>query len=215
MNGMTNFSESTRSLVAFSLRNSTVLAQMEPDQWQVLGLSEPGAPGFGGFLGYNVQWDNAVIGLELNYSHTSLSAVAPDVPIGRWQFVSGQNNNVFLDASGSFHISDVATTRARFGWTFDNFMPYGTIGLAFGRADIALSTSVLDAVANGNVVVAQLLFTQSQAKSQTFIYGFSGGVGIEVALTQNIFGRADYEYMQWQRLWQITSGLQMLASASA
>jgi opacity protein-like surface antigen len=86
-------------------------------------------------------------------------------------------------------------------------MPYGTIGLAFGRADIALSTSVFDAVANGNVVVAQFLFTQSQAKSQAFIYGFSGGLGLEVALTPNIFGRADYEYIQWQRFWQIASGL--------
>ena len=51
----TNFSAATQPLVAFSLRNSTVLAQMNPDQWQVLGINEPGAPGCGGFIGYNVQ----------------------------------------------------------------------------------------------------------------------------------------------------------------
>src|SRR5271165_346614 len=32
-----DFSTATQPLVAYSLRNSTVLAQMSPDQWPVLG----------------------------------------------------------------------------------------------------------------------------------------------------------------------------------
>jgi outer membrane immunogenic protein len=209
---MINFSDSTQPLIAFALRNSTVLDQMNPDQWPVLGMNEPGAPGFGGFLGYNFQWDNAVIGLEFNYTHTSLSAVAPNFPIGRSQVVSGEINNVDIDASGSYHISDVATTRARFGWTIDNFMPYASIGLAFGRADMALSITGVDTLQDPktNAFVGQFVFSQSQSKNQAFIYGFSGGAGLEVALTQNIFGRADYEYIQWQRLWQIASGMHNL-----
>src|SRR5258708_32228880 len=63
-----NFIGTTQPMVSFLLRNSTVLAEMTPDQWQVLGTRDTGAAGFGGFLGYNVQWDNAIVGLELNYT---------------------------------------------------------------------------------------------------------------------------------------------------
>ena len=35
-----------------------------------MGSSTHGnATGFGGFVGYNSQWDDVVVGLELNYTH--------------------------------------------------------------------------------------------------------------------------------------------------
>jgi outer membrane immunogenic protein len=61
-----NFSGATQPLVAFSLRQSVLGAVATPDQWQVLGRRDAGAAGFGGFVGYNVQWDYAIIGVELN-----------------------------------------------------------------------------------------------------------------------------------------------------
>src|SRR5450631_3904447 len=48
-----DFSGATQPLVAFSLRVTTILDQMTPDQWAVLGSRSTGAAGFGGFLGYN------------------------------------------------------------------------------------------------------------------------------------------------------------------
>jgi outer membrane immunogenic protein len=203
-----NFSSATQPLIAFSLRNTTVLAQMNPDQWQVLGSRDTGAAGFGGFMGYNYQWDNAIIGVELNYTHASLDAVAPSFPLARRQTVSGLINDVSLDASGSVHISDFATTRGRFGWVIDNFMPYVTLGFAFGRADLALSTlvTVVESDPNPpNPVVAAFTFPNGQSKSGAYLYGYSGGAGLDFALTHNIFARAEYEYIQWYRFWQITS----------
>jgi opacity protein-like surface antigen len=208
-----DFSGATEPLVAFALRDTTILAQMTPDQWPVLGVSSTGAAGFGGFLGYNFQWDNAIIGLELNYTHTSLSAVAPISPIGPLeQFVSGEDTDVSLNANGSLHLSDFATTRARFGWAIDNFMPYATIGLAFGRADMAVAASadVTEFDPTTHLMVGHFSFGQSQSKTDAYLYGFSAGAGLEVALTNCLFARADYEYVNFQRLWQIATTMHNL-----
>jgi outer membrane immunogenic protein len=216
-----NFAGTTQPLVAFALRNSTVLAEMMPDQWQVLESRDTGAGGFGGFLGYNVQWDNAIVGLEFNYTHASLNAVAPSESLTRVQSVGGLINTVTLDASGSAHISDFATTRARLGWAIGNFMPYAALGLAFGRADLALSTVVTDIVSDPSIqvpnpnpppntvpkVVGVFVFPESHSKSGAYLYGFSGAGGLDFALTQNIFARAEYEYIQWQRFWLISSAM--------
>src|SRR5450830_694010 len=40
-------------------------------------------------------------------------------------------------SSASVAIHDIVTARARAGWTYDRFMPYGFAGLAVGRADVA------------------------------------------------------------------------------
>jgi hypothetical protein len=89
---------------------------------QGAGTSEPGASGFGDFVGYNFQWENVIMGLELNCSHASLNANAPSSPLTR-ALVGGIIESVTVNASGSLHISDFVTTRARFGWAIDNFLP--------------------------------------------------------------------------------------------
>jgi outer membrane immunogenic protein len=212
-----DFSGATQPLVAFSLRVTTILDQMQPDQWPVLGSRSTGAAGFGGFMGYNFQWDNAIIGLELNYTHSSLNAAAPSSSLARRQVVNGLIDDVTLDASGSLHVTDFATTRARFGWAIGNFMPYATLGLAFGRADESVSTNVSvvesDPKTNPPTVVGTFFFPNAQSKNGAYLYGYSGGIGLDFALTQNIFARADYEYIQWQRLWQIESGIHNFRAA--
>jgi outer membrane immunogenic protein len=219
-----DFSRATQPMVAFSLRNSTILAQMTPDQWQVLGKSDNGAGAFGGFVGYNFQWDNAVIGLELNYSHSSLDFASPSSSLAREQTVNGLIDDVNLDASGRMHISDFLTTRARLGWAIDHFLPYGAIGVAVGRADVALATVVSGTETDPNTpnpfpppatfpiprVVGVFSYSNSTAKSGAFMYGFSGAAGLDYAFTQNIFGRAEYEYIQWARFFSIAPSMHNL-----
>jgi opacity protein-like surface antigen len=223
----TNFTSATQPQVAFLLRNTTILAQMLPDQWPVLGTVGANAGGFGGFLGYNVQYDNAIIGLELNYTRASVNSPAPDSPLTRRQTVGGLITDVTLDASGHVNITDFVTTRARFGWSIHNFMPYGTIGLAFGRADAAVSTVVTVVQTDPNFpnpapppatiskTFPPIVFSASQANSAVYLYGYSGGLGLDFALTQNIFARGEYEFIQWQRLWSITSSMHNFRAALA
>ena len=43
--------------------------------------------------------------------------------------------SVVVTSAASVSIHDIVTARARAGWTFDRFMPYGFAGVAVGRAD--------------------------------------------------------------------------------
>ena len=45
--------------------------------------------------------------------------------------------NVTVASAASVAIHDIVTARARAGWAFDRFMPYGFAGLAVGRADVS------------------------------------------------------------------------------
>jgi outer membrane immunogenic protein len=216
-----DFTRASAPLIAFSLQQLAVLNVMAPDQWSILGTSSTGAGGLGGFVGYNVQWDKAVVGLELNYTHSSVSLVAPSTPLAREGVVGALIDDVTVDASASMHISDFATTRARLGWAIDHFMPYGTLGVAVGRADVAVSTNVTvvekdpsKPVNNPNpppatlpLVIGTFVFPNSQSKNGAFMYGWSGGAGLDFAMTQNIFARGEYEYIQWGRFWSIAPSM--------
>ena len=82
------------------------------------------------------------MGGELNYNHMSLKNGAQDSigPI----LVTGANlpdgstvyYTVTVASAASVTIHDILTARARAGWTFDRFMPYGFAGVAVGRADV-------------------------------------------------------------------------------
>src|SRR5262245_48507862 len=59
-----DFSDSTKSLVAFVLRNLALEEEAVPSEWVVLGKSDQRALSFGGFVGWNSQWDDVVLGVE-------------------------------------------------------------------------------------------------------------------------------------------------------
>jgi opacity protein-like surface antigen len=94
-------------------------------------------------------------------------------------------------------------------------MPYITVGAAAGRADLALSVScscqqVTPNPNNPNLPpsVIDFSFTQGQSKNAAYLFGYTGGFGVDFALTQNIFARAEYEYIAWSPVWAISSHVQ-------
>jgi outer membrane immunogenic protein len=207
-----DFTNSTRPLINFSLRELALEAQAAPSTWPVLGATDTrSVGGLGGYAGYNLQFDNAIIGVELNYTHSAFNAVAPSSPIERVVSAGGNTYDVTLTASGSMSIQDFATLRARLGWSADNFMPYATLGVAAGRADIALTTNVSGTQTGPNpnpppaTLVVPFSFTQSVSKSSAFLFGYAAGTGVDVALTSHLFARAEYEYIQFMPVSQITS----------
>ena len=64
-------------------RFSTTCGQMKPDQWPVLGKQGDRSGRLRRLHGLQLSMDNAIIGLELNYTHTSLDAAAPSSPLAR------------------------------------------------------------------------------------------------------------------------------------
>ena len=81
--GHADFTKATESLIAYALRFTTVENEQHVSQWNVLGSADDKSSSFGGFLGYNYQWEDAIVGFELNYSKSYLNIVAPNTPLTR------------------------------------------------------------------------------------------------------------------------------------
>jgi outer membrane immunogenic protein len=143
------------------LRQSTLENEDSVSTWPVLGSGGSDAVGYGGFVGYNTQWQDLVLGLEGNYTHTAFSMSAGSTPISRSVTAGGNPYNVNLTGTGQLEITDYASPRARAGWALGNFLPYG----------------------------------------------FSVGGGLDWALTQNIFLRGEFEYVQFAPIANIVASI--------
>jgi opacity protein-like surface antigen len=207
-NGNADFSSATQSPIAYALRETTLEDEVAPSNWPVLGSATHGAAEFGGFVGYNYQIERLILGIEADYDHASMSLSAPNSPISRvTPSVGGNTYLVNITANGSVTDLDYATLRARGGWAVGNFLPYVFGGAALGHADVNI-TGLLYGQQNppsngGACLVANnpsctpFSFPISAGKSGEWMWGFTVGAGLDVLLTQNIFLRAEYEYLQF------------------
>jgi opacity protein-like surface antigen len=194
----TDFANSTRSLVAFLLRNTTIENENHVSNWTTLGKADTSGSSFGGFAGYQTQWDAAVIGIEAGYSRTNMETSSSDSMRRLFSTSDGYNNDVTVIASSQIRITDYGTLRAKGGWAAGNFLPYGFVGFAIGRADVTQSARV---IATGTSTTGGPPYsfddTKSLIRSGDFAYGYTAGFGVDMALMQNIFVRAEYEYIQF------------------
>jgi len=116
------------------------------------------ADGFlvGAFAGYNMQFNSFVVGGEADLEWTG------------------------IDGSGAggtdLDVSWQGSLRARAGFALDQFLIYGTAGLAF--ADIHGDASVIDGDDDSDGVET----------------GWTVGAGVDYAVTDNIFVRGEYRY---------------------
>lgn len=204
-----NFADATQPLVHFSLRELTLENVDAPSQWAVLGRGSDSAFGGGGFIGYNTQWQDLIIGVEGNYTRTNLVTNAPTTPIGRITSAGGASYSVFLSGAGSLDLTDYATMRARAGWILGDFLPYGFAGFAVGRASYSVTTLVygqqstqtppFPCTDNGGSCI-NYSYANSAGQSSALLYGLSVGVGLDWAMTQNIFLRSEFEFIQFAPL---------------
>jgi outer membrane immunogenic protein len=200
-NANVDFSGTTAPLVGFSLRNTQVQQQSTPSQWQVLSRAADNAFGFGGFLGYNTQWQDLILGVEANYTHTSLSATATSSPISRLVSVGNVATVSISRASGNLDLTDYAEVRSRAGYIVGNLLPYGFVGFVVGRGDYSVSatTDATCTIPNSTSTPECVGFpiTSSAGQSNALLYGFSVGGGLDWALTQNVFLRGEFEFVQF------------------
>jgi opacity protein-like surface antigen len=213
-----DFGTSVRSLVDFAVRNS--ILQSHVTNWTTLSRGDTSDSGFGGFVGYNFQWDDVTLGLEANYTRTSLSKSASDA-MSR-SFLDNSNAPAGHDftydatvaAKASIKITDFATFRARGGWAAGNFMPYGFAGVAVARADVDRSATVTanrtDSFTTTSIVIdpvtlvpitlttphsvtSTLILPGSQTSTQTgaIAFGYTAGFGMDVLLMPNVFVRGE------------------------
>lgn len=193
---------------------SRVLNDVVP-QWELLGVEHTTSPGFGGFVGYNWQWDDAIVGVEAGYTRLNNLAAATREEMGRRMTNptgaappagSDAIYDTLLVGEASARVKDLITLRARGGYSMGFFMPYAFGGLAVGIADMSRSATVFEDrsirtvnTATGAVtttLVGSSLDTESERKQNLISYGFNVGGGVDMMLFGNVFVRAEYEYTQ-------------------
>lgn len=196
--------------IGYLLRESAIEQDQQISQWPVLGAAHPEAGSYGGFVGYNYEWQGLVFGGEVGYFHSLLSA-SSNGGLTRNFTDSGNlpaHHNYYytmsVSGNASLTMSDFTTFRARAGWEAGQFLPYIFGGLALSRASVTSSATVqytatdypdseeppltpLDPLAVGPL-------TQG-SNNNTFAYGADMGVGVDVALLKNFFVRGEFEYI--------------------
>jgi opacity protein-like surface antigen len=207
--GNMNFGQAAGSELSYVLRDTAIEADQGISGWTVLGSRLPTSTGYGAFVGYNSEWECLVLGAEVNYTHFSgMSATSAD-SIGR-SFTDSTNlpaghsyvYSVNVSAQSSLKITDIATFRGRAGWEVGNFLPYAFGGLAVGRANYATSATFsytafdsptppltpLSPMSDGPI-------NSANGANGTFLYGAAMGLGMDWALTANLFVRGEVEYI--------------------
>lgn len=203
----TDFSGTTAPEIAFMLRQTALQSSFSPSQWPVLGSATAPAPQFGGFVGYNVQFEDLIFGVEANLERAAFNLVAPNNPISRATGPDslGIAHAVTLSGSGTLDTVGFTTFKARAGYVVGNFLPYGFAGFAMGLANSNITATVVDQeFYSGSVNTCTAAapcpifsFSNSAPHNNQVIFGYTVGGGVDVALTPNVFARLELEFDQF------------------
>jgi outer membrane immunogenic protein len=226
--GNMDFSKATASLTNFMLQNLALANNVSG--WTLLGKASPTSTSFGGFVGWNSQWDDVILGIEANYNRLSnLSGSSTNtlplinIPAGCLVPPSGETDicGAKLSGTASAKVTDVLTLRGRAGWAIDNFLPYMFGGLALGRADVSRSATVtqVDTFYTSTPPIVQVglptvtTYSKSEASSGLFTYGYTAGLGLEAMLYGNVFARGEYEYVKFMTVKNVDIHLNTVRAA--
>jgi outer membrane immunogenic protein len=155
--------------------------------WAQLGQAKSVAAGYGGFVGYNSQWDDIIVGVEANYLHsnyralsTSTGAIINFADIPPLATTTATSN-------ASVNLTDFGSLRLRAGYALGCFLPYAFAGVGMGSQTVDRNVSAAP---------APLVTPLSSNTHSTVVYGYSAGAGVDVMLVGGLFVRAEYEYQR-------------------
>lgn len=161
---------------------------------------------FFGFAGYNFTFGDVILGLEADYTKSGHQYLISDFIGRRFTTSDGTVNDFTMTTRQGAELKDYATARIRMGWAYGRIMPFATIGGAVGRFD---TTSTIDATwrftrinpvsgaLENNVVAAGYPLRVGETKRNVYGFGLTAGGGIDMALTENLFLRAEYQIIRF------------------
>lgn len=192
-----DFGNATGNQVAYLLRNTTLENESQPSTWTALPATDATGRGWGAFLGYTTQSDKLILGLDLTYTSLKLTNTASDAMRRITSTSDGLSNDVTIAALSSMTLRDYGTVRGRIGYALGQFAPYATLGVAAGRVSYTTSSTVtaIGTVNTGGTPYNYGPVTATEGKDNTFVAGFTAGLGLDVAILPNIFLRAEWEFI--------------------
>lgn len=160
------------------------------------------AQGWGGFGGYNWQWTDAVLGVDVNYMVGGQRVIAMINPVGVTQTIGADVYNTATSGNQTMTITDYGSARLRAGWAVSSFLPYATVGFTMGRADMSRVVNVngtVDIGGGGNPTPYNSQGIQN--KSGALLYGYSYGGGLDVMMFAGLFLRGEVEVSRFTSNW--------------
>jgi opacity protein-like surface antigen len=198
-----NFTNSAQDLLAKLLNSVDLEQQFNISQWPLLGKSHASGTGYGAFAGYNFQWTDALIGVEMNYTHGTFFGSSSGSQARSFNFPANYFSTAVASSSASMRITDYGSLRVRGGYAVGSFLPYAFAGVALGQADINRDAAVtLQYIYVGPPTtplpnIGPVTSTLSDHANSHFISGWSGGLGIDYMVYQCLFLRAEWEYLHF------------------
>jgi opacity protein-like surface antigen len=202
-----DFTNSGQDLLKKLLNHVDIEQQFDISSWPLQQKTTTQNSGFGGFVGYNAQWTDVVVGVELNYVHGKFFNSSKGDQIRTFSFPTDYLTTAHLSSNSSMNITDFGSLRVRGGYALGCFLPYLFGGVALGQADINRSADYslfyhyvgtqippLPDLPTGGGTFSKSALDTANAH---FIYGYSGGLGIDMMLFANLFVRAEWEYMRF------------------
>ena len=217
-NANMDFTSATSPLIAQMLRNTALLNGSNVATLPVLGRADVRGGNYGGFVGYNSQWENVVLGMEASYIRADLRATSSGVTPGddifgnQYCFMlqpgDGLNYCTRITGSATMHITDYGELKGRAGYVMGRFLPYLTVGFVMGRAETTRAADVTALVHDPTGRRPDFVFENSITDAKTaYPIGYSVGGGMDVALTSNFFLRGEFEWLQFARVEGITANI--------
>jgi outer membrane immunogenic protein len=194
-----NFTGATQQLASRLLFDTAIENAGGVAEWPLLGKESVHGSGIGGFIGYNSQWDDVVLSVELNYMHGKFGGSQSDSMSRIFDDGTGAQDTVTNQSFASFAISDMGTLRGRAGYAWGVFLPYVFGGVALGQADIVRTARIFGNQFNPGPPPQNFPFDVSSTDAQNshLIYGYSAGLGMDVMLISCLFLRAEWEYVRF------------------
>jgi opacity protein-like surface antigen len=201
-----DFSRANSGQISRLLENTVIESGMGVSQWPIgIGKESVRHEAFGGFIGYNSQWDDVVIGVEGSYLHGRYFG-QQSASVGRASgnaLSDGNFHDATVTSKASQEITDLASLRVRAGYAAGSFLPYMFGGVALGNANIVRSVTVADrwgatqAIVASPAAISASPLTADITQHNHLIIGYSAGIGVDIALIGGLFARAEWEYARF------------------
>jgi outer membrane immunogenic protein len=201
-----DFTNAGQDLLAKLLNNVDLETQFNISKWPVGEKSHMAGTGFGGFAGYNLQWTDAVLGVELNYTHGALFGHSFGSQARSFQFPTDYLTTASISSSSSMRLTDYGSLRVRGGYAIGSFLPYGFAGVAIGQADInreadaSLFYRYVGAVTPTQPAkpnIGPTFDSLTDNRNSHLVTGFAAGLGFDWMMCAGLFMRAEWEYLRF------------------
>jgi outer membrane immunogenic protein len=163
--------------------------------------SSNAGPAYGAFIGYNWDWDGAVIGLEADFTAFSGMSGYGAMPWdGRRKIIDGIDYTVASEGDADAELKHLTLLKLRGGVPIGTFMPYGTVGLAIGYQSLRAnyySDFVERKLDDDGYPAGVIAYGSKNAAIDKSGYtaGLALGAGIDWAVLPNLLLRAEYQYV--------------------